>query len=459
MALTFSLGFSFFLREVIHFTFKMPERYGDILIIAVAIFFYSLAFRFLNSLKFYQTNVDSFRNALDNFKNRNIIYTTLKEFKDGLAETFSKELKIKSVQLFIYNGYSEKKYPKLKPYYEKYRKAVVFKEIPFYKDKHEEPPYVKKLESFGELALPIFHPSKGVLIGILFLGKKSFDDPYLKEEIEMLEKLKSYFGLTLMSVLYSSKLREEVDEKTKKLRGSYEKLRELDKAKDSFLSIVSHEMRTPITVIRGCGEFLLSEEFGKLNKKQTTFVKRIAGRSKDALKFANDVLEISRLEANRMEFNFKSFDIKDFIKDVLSDFKIVCENKKLDLSFSIAQDVKLKLKTDYEKLKRIISNLINNAYKFTSKGDKIFVKVCKYGKNKNFLQFEIQDTGIGIPQKEQKRIFERFRQVENYLQKSHTGAGLGLSIVKKIVEKLGGKVWVESEEGVGSNFIFIIPIK
>ena len=173
----------------------------------------------------------------------------------------------------------------------------------------------------------------------------------------------------------------------------------------------------------------------------------------------NALLDISKLEAGRMEFNFSKINVLRFLETSVSDFKLMCSDKKIALKLENPENLNINLETDPDKLKRVLTNLISNAYKFTPENGAITVRIKKYKEDPDFLQFEIQDTGIGIPKKEQKNIFSEFKQVENFLQKTVNGTGLGLSIVKKIICKLGGKVWVESEEGEGSDFIFILPIK
>jgi signal transduction histidine kinase len=236
-------------------------------------------------------------------------------------------------------------------------------------------------------------------------------------------------------------------------------LKELDKAKDSFLSIASHELRTPMTAIKGYIDLMLSGHFGHLDERQKHFLGRIFHRTDELLDLINDMLDISRLEANRMQFRLVDIRAFDLMKDVVADYGAICAKKHIKIKLENPDKFNIKMKTDAEKLKEIFNNLIGNAYKFTPEKESITVRLRKPKNKPGFVQFEVQDTGIGIPKDQFGAIFEKFRQVENYLQKSQKGTGLGLSITKGMIDKLGGEIWVESTLGKGSTFFFTLPIK
>jgi hypothetical protein len=228
----------------------------------------------------------------------------------------------------------------------------------------------------------------------------------------------------------------------------------LDADKDLFFSTTSHDLRTPLTIIKGYNDFLLSEKFGKTNQKQKGFLARIEKNTTNMLWLVNSILDISKLEAGRMEFNFEELEMLPFLEEIAKDFEVKCAEKSIQLILDNPQNLKPKIKTDADKLKRVIINLMGNAFKFTPEKGKIILRLRRCERSE-FLRVEVQDTGIGIPKEAHKMIFDKFTQVKNTQGKG--GTGLGLPIVKKIVEKLGGRVWIESEIDKGSTFIFTTP--
>ena len=252
-------------------------------------------------------------------------------------------------------------------------------------------------------------------------------------------------------------LQEKVNQQTQKLLQSYEKLKKLDQAKDSFISVASHELRTPLTVIKGYADFLRSEEFGPLNPQQKKFVERIFQSTNELLALIKDILDISKIEAGHLEINPTRFKLRKFMQKIAHDFKIIAAKKKLHFRLSLPQDPNLKVQTDAKLLKRVLHNLLENAYKFTPPKGQITLTVKKF--NSRFLKFCVSDNGIGIPEKNQKNIFEKFQLVEGFLRREYSGTGLGLSIVKGIITKFGGKIWLKSKPQKGAKFFFLIFLK
>jgi len=240
---------------------------------------------------------------------------------------------------------------------------------------------------------------------------------------------------------------------------SYKKLQELNQSRDRFLSIASHELRTPMTVIKGFTEFLLSEKFGSINKKQKEFLDTISRNTTDLIKLVNKMLDISRLEAGKMTFESKDIALPEFLTETTKEFKVLCSQKHIKLKFENPDNISLFIKSDPFKIKQILTNLVSNAYKFTPEKGTITIILEPCSLKGQCVQISVKDTGIGIPKKEQKHVFEKFHQVENSLRKTYTGTGLGLSIVKLMVEKLGGQVFLVSKLGKGACFTFTLPQK
>jgi signal transduction histidine kinase len=232
--------------------------------------------------------------------------------------------------------------------------------------------------------------------------------------------------------------------------------REVDKMKTDFVSIVSHELRTPLAAIKGAVDNLLDGIGGDLGKIQQECL-MISKRNIDRLsRLINDLLDISRIEAGKIQINKQSVEISSIIKDILFFFKEIVEQKGVLLEAYIDENLP-KVSMDPDKITQVITNLVGNAFKFTPRGGKINVRVFLSG---DFLQVEVIDSGSGIGRQDLEKVFEKFYQVSRPESAGvYKGTGLGLPISKGIVEKHGGKIWVESELGKGSKFSFTLPLK
>lgn len=234
-----------------------------------------------------------------------------------------------------------------------------------------------------------------------------------------------------------------------------EKAEESDRLKSAFLANMSHEIRTPMNGIMGFSQMLQEREYPK--KKQQRFLGIIHSRTRDLLRIINDIVDISKIEANQLTVHQETVCLNDILYKLYETYKIEIErNNKPDLKIQLETDLirtESCIQCDPIRLKQILENLLSNALKFTDTGSIQF----GYKKKGPYLEFFVQDTGIGIPKKFHNKIFTRFRQVDDSEHRIYDGTGLGLSICKSIVEMLGGKIWVESKKGEGSTFKFTIP--
>jgi signal transduction histidine kinase/CheY-like chemotaxis protein len=231
-----------------------------------------------------------------------------------------------------------------------------------------------------------------------------------------------------------------------------EKAEESDHLKSAFLANMSHEIRTPMNGILGFAELL--KEPNLTSDEQQDFIQTIQISGARMLNTINNIIDISKIESGLTKVDIKGTNINEKIEFTYKFFKPEVEKK--GLKFIISSGLPAKeavVKTDNEKVYAVLVNLVKNAIKFTYDGS-IEFGYNRMGKN---LEFFVKDTGIGIPQEQQGLIFERFRQGSESLSRNYEGSGLGLSISKSYIEMLGGKMWVESETGIGSIFYFTIP--
>ncbi|MFZ2341043.1 MAG: HAMP domain-containing sensor histidine kinase, partial [Bacteroidales bacterium] len=222
----------------------------------------------------------------------------------------------------------------------------------------------------------------------------------------------------------------------------------------AFLHNVSHEIRTPMNAIIGFSALLNEPDTTEEERRQ--FIDIIFQSGSQLLSIINDIVDIANIESGQVRINLKEMSLNAAMRSLHEQFSYKGKSDLLKISLKTGlPDEKSKIVTDGTKLIQILSNLISNATKFTKEGSVNFGYTLRDGN----LEFYVKDTGIGIPKEHHEKIFERFFQVDNVISRKFGGTGLGLSICKAYVELLGGKIWVSSESGRGTDFRFTLPYK
>lgn len=290
---------------------------------------------------------------------------------------------------------------------------------------------------------------EGKVTGVLAIQSYTDENAYTKSDMKLLE-----FVSDQISISIDRKKAEE------DLKNTLVKATESDRLKSAFLATMSHELRTPLNAIIGFSD-IINEDVPIVDIMK--FNKTINTSGTHLLSIVEDLFNITLIEAGEIRIVKEDVKLKSILNDVQEIIKIEqqkIDKNHLDLNLRIpTESSDLTLNTDASKLKQILINLLKNALKFTHEGHVCYGFEIETIQDKPTLKFCVEDTGIGIPKDKQELIFDAFRQVEETNTKTYGGTGIGLSISKKLTELLGGKIWLESEEGKGSNFYFTIPLE
>ena len=266
-------------------------------------------------------------------------------------------------------------------------------------------------------------------------------------------------GLVLIrSVKQEIKQRDEIERLAKKLEKANAQLQVLDKMKSEFVSIASHQLRSPLTSIRGYASMLIEGSYGKLPSRALEAVERIAESSRFMSSSVEDYLNVSRIQAGNMKYVYSDFNLRDLAERVSDDTRPIAMKKGLLILFKSDLSKKGIVHADIGKTRQVIDNLVNNALKYTPKGSiTIFVHDAP---RKKLIYVDVIDTGIGMSAHTIEDMFEKFERAHNANEVNVTGTGLGLYIARKIAREMGGDVIASSEgEGKGSVFSFVLPLQ
>lgn len=236
---------------------------------------------------------------------------------------------------------------------------------------------------------------------------------------------------------------------------SFEHLAEANRMKSEFISVVSHQLRSPLSNLRWAIELLMSGKLGKIEEKQLEYFKILKENNSRMQELISDLLVVSRIQTARLTFKKEDFSMKELVEELIAEYKTFAAASNVQIVLN-ASDNLPKVFSDRFQIESVIENLLDNAIRYIKDKGKIEIRLSK---KDNYIHFSIKDDGVGIPKKDQKYIFQKFFRSENIVRYQTQGSGLGLYISKAIVNRAKGKIGFKSEEGKGSTFWFTLLIK
>ncbi len=322
-------------------------------------------------------------------------------------------------------------------------------------------PELKKLLDIHrtKIVIPLLHQNQET--GILFLGEhKSLG--YSSRDIEMLESIAGELAVSIRNSLsmeeiseLNKSLQRRIDEATKELRFSNRQLQRLDEAKNEFISMASHQLRTPLTSIKGYLDMMLEGDLGKISPTQRAVLREAFSSSERMVRLINDFLNVSRLQTGKFTIDKQSVDIAQILRDEVSLLKVVADQRSVEMVLKVDKKIP-SLAVDSEKIRQVMLNMIDNAIYYSNPHKKVVITLKSSGK---MIEFSVKDSGIGVPKSEQANLFGKFFRGTNAKKRRPDGTGVGLFLAKKVILSHDGEMIFESEEGKGSTFGFRLPVR
>ncbi|HOZ56031.1 MAG: Non-motile and phage-resistance protein [Parcubacteria group bacterium ADurb.Bin316] len=351
--------------------------------------------------------------------------------------------------------------PALEKMFIKQNKPIVVDEIKV--DNHDSK--AKKLLNFlKKTGVAILMPLnvKDKTVGLLALGEKESGDIFNSEDYKVLDVVSAQSAIAIENAMlydesqkFTIKLEKEVEKATKELKDANEKLKKLDESKSEFISIASHQLRTPLTVVKGYVSMILEGSFGKISATQRDSLDKVYQSNERLIHLVENLLNLSRIESGRLQFKYETMNLETVVDSVFEELTSKAKEKKLKFEYKKPAKPLPKVVIDQEKIRQVIMNLIDNSIKYTAKGS-VTVSVKKEADN---IEFCVSDTGMGVDPDDIPHLFQKFQRGTGTFLVHTEGTGLGLYVAREMIEQHKGKIWVESKgKNKGSKFIFTIPI-
>ncbi len=320
-------------------------------------------------------------------------------------------------------------------------------ELVYIRDSYSDPDFLffdERVRSL--LVVPLIVRDKPV--GTLTIDS---DRPYAFTESDT--QLMTIAAAQVSVAIANARLFEELEERAAELAVAYNELKESDRLKDELVQNVSHELRTPLTFVKGYVDLLMDGDKGLLTPEQQEYLQIVSDKTDDITRIIEDIITLQRIDAGNLQLEVTS--MVDLLQTAVINHRLVADKKGLSIVSSIPPGQKGSVRIDKGRINQVLDNLIGNAFKFSPDGGTIRLSMAENGQE---VLVSVVDEGIGMPTEKHQRIFERFYQIDGSSRRRFGGTGIGLAIVKRIIDAHEGKIWVESELNKGSAFFFTLPI-
>ena len=298
--------------------------------------------------------------------------------------------------------------------------------------------------------------------GCLILGYKQDGNAYSTTDVDFINVYADELGLALQNIIrleeikaFNSTLQENVHEATRELRHTNKKLQELDESKDEFISMASHQLRTPLTTVKGYISMLLDGDVGEITPQQRKVLEEAFSSSQRMVYLIGDFLNVSRLQTGKFELELHEFDLAEVVGQEVQQMEDGARSRKMKLDYQRPSGA-IPITLDENKIRQVIMNFIDNAIFYSVQGDTIQITLTKHSSH---VSLRVTDHGIGVPASERHRLFSKFYRASNAKKQRPDGTGIGLFMARKVIAAHGGSIIFETSEGKGSTFGFRLPIK
>lgn len=299
--------------------------------------------------------------------------------------------------------------------------------------------------------------ASGEYVGVLIVGGRKSGNSFTTQDIQLLEIIAGEVAIAVQNALrfevisqFNVTLQEKVDEATRKLRATNEKLRKLDETKDEFISMASHQLRTPLTSVKGYLSMVLEGDAGKLKPQQEALLKQSFLSSQRMVNLIADLLNLSRLNTGKFVIDAAATDLREVVDAEIAQLQEAARAKGIEMKYERPKEFPT-LMLDENKIHQVVMNFMDNAIYYTQSEGSIEVSLTE---TPTAIEYRVKDTGIGVPRQMQKHLFSKFYRADNARRMRPDGTGLGIYMAKKVIVAQGGSIIFESEEGKGSTFGF-----
>ena len=310
------------------------------------------------------------------------------------------------------------------------------------------------------LVMPLRHADQ--IAGYVMLGEHRSGN-YTKRDLRVLSAVSNELVIAIQNALSLHEVRElnatlqqRIDVATKELRSSNAQLKHLDEVKDEFMSMASHQLRTPLTSIKGYLSMVLEGDVGKITPQQEKLLLEAFNSSERMVRLISDFLNVSRLQTGRFLIEKKPFELGEVVRQEVGDLQMIASSHALKLRLTVSSKQPLCVNGDADKIRQVMMNFIDNAIYYSREKGTIIINLERV---KNEVAFTVVDTGIGVPEEEQSKLFTKFFRAKNARKQRPDGTGVGLFLARKVISAHGGTILFSSKEGRGSTFGFTLPLQ